>query len=152
MGVICGQLSICSERHLVAGRGLMGSNRRACWDLTPELNAALSVFCQVIFQLTISLGFKSHSDSAQAQHKHKSEYWTVQILTRQHKLYFVGCMFGADGCLLMVYYGDSGFWYPQHATAVEKFLFTLSSLIVVVSCIIFGGQIRPKMYSDERKI
>lgn len=35
----------------------------------------------------------------------------------------------------MVYNGDSGGWDPQHGTTVEKFLFTLFSLIVEVSCI-----------------
>lgn len=42
----------------------------------------------------------------------------------------------------MVYYGDSGGWYPQNGTAAEKFLPTLSSLVVVVSCTIFGEQNR----------
>lgn len=57
-------------------------------------------------------------------------------------LQIASCVFGANGCLLVVYYGDSGVWYPQHGTAVEKFLFTLSSLIVVVSYILLGGQMK----------
>lgn len=40
------------------------------------------------------------------------------------------------GYLPMVYYGDSGGCDPQHPTAADKFLFTLSPLIVIVSCIL----------------
>lgn len=36
--MICGQLSICSDRHWVVGRGLMGSNR------SPELKAT-QIYC-----------------------------------------------------------------------------------------------------------
>lgn len=47
--------------------------------------------------------------------------------------------FVVDGYLLVVYYGDSGVWDPQDGTAVEKFLLTLSSLVVVVPCVLIGG-------------
>lgn len=57
-------------------------------------------------------------------------------------LLFLCCMLGADGFLLVVDYGDSGGWNPQHGAAVQKLLFTLSSLIVVVSCIKCRGHIR----------
>lgn len=40
----------------------------------------------------------------------------------------------------MVYYGDSGSWDPQDGTAADKFFFTLSPLIVVISCIVLTGQ------------
>lgn len=39
-----------------------------------------------------------------------------------------------EGCLLIIYYGDSGVWYSQHGTAPEKFMSTFWSLIVIISC------------------
>lgn len=39
-------------------------------------------------------------------------------------------------CLLMIDYGDSGGWYSQNGTAIYKFLFTQSSLIVVITYMI----------------
>lgn len=50
------------------------------------------------------------------------------------------------GYLLVVNYGDSGLWDPQDGTAVKKFLLTLSSLIVVVSCILIGAKVKKNIY------
>lgn len=78
------------------------------------------------------IGMAAHSSSIEGQH-HVEGVGSYVIHNYRRDQRDAPFSFRFVWKFFMVNYGDSGGWYPQHGTAVEKFSSTLCSLIVVVS-------------------